>query len=391
MKLIFLLFIFFVSCSDFNLPLLPDIDGSIDDADISIFEDMDIDDSDIYEIETTLLVGTVKGYDVPFSGEVFYSVEENMSSLKRIDHAGFGSPGGSDIEISVWEEGFMVIGRHDSTEIKIFRLKDDGDFEMTQFRDESGEYLNFHDGVYNHLKDEFLFSANAKDTLFAFKDGVVKKVRISDNENISPSKMRVIGDTLFIALLNMNDSFTSTKGEISVVSLKDYSFETIKLPAKNPAGKIEYNPVFDRNHIYIACAGSWQKRDGALVRVNIETFEPEEVLKESSSTGSILNGDFVDVSIADNGMIYIVFSDNSERWINKLLEFDTKSGTVKEVDSGINAFAATPLDYSPLTGKVYYFSDIKHETYLRSFDTVDKNIEEQLMEQAPASLRIWKR
>ncbi len=391
MKLILLLFIFFISCSDLNLPLLPDIDGSIDDADISIFEDLDTDDSDIYEIETTLLVGTVKGYDVPYSGKVFYSVEESISDLKKLEFQGFGSPHGSDIEISTWDEGFMVIGRHDSTEINIFHVKDDGDFEITSFKDESGKYLNFHDGVYNHLKDEFLFSANAKDTLFAFKDGIVKKVRISDNENISPSKMRVIGDTLFVALLNMDDSFTSTKGEISVVSLKDYSFETVELPAKNPVGKIEYNPVFDKNHIYIACAGSWQKRDGALVRVNIETFKSESVLKETSETGSVLNGDFVDVSIADNGIIYIVFSDNSERWINKLLEFDTVKGTVKEIDSGINAFAATPLDYSSLTRKVYYFVDVKHETYLRSFDTVDKNIEEQLMEQAPASLRIWKK
>jgi len=391
MKLIFLLFLFLVSCSDFNLPLLPDIDASIDDADVSIFEDTDIDDRDIYEIETTLLVGTVKGYDVPYSGEVFYSVEENISDMKKAEFSGFGSASGADIEISTWDEGFMVIGRHDSTEIKIFRLKDDGQFEKRVLKDESGEYLNFHDGVYNHIKDEFLFSANAKDTLFAYEEGGVRNIKISENKNISPSKMRVIGDTLFVTLQNMNDSFTSTRGEISVVSLDDYSFMTVELPAKNPVGKIEYNSAFDRNHIYVACAGSWQKRDGALVRVNIETLKSETVLKESSEVGSILNGDFVDISITDNGLIYIVFSDNSERWINKLLEFDTKSGTIKEVDSGINAFAATPLDYSPLTGRVYYFADIKHETYLRSFDTVDKNIEEELMEQAPASLRIWKR
>jgi hypothetical protein len=396
MKLIFLLFLFFVSCSDANLPLLPDIDTSVDDADISIFDneikDMEpAEDADVYEIETTLIVGTVKGYDVPYSGEVFYSLEENISKLKKIDHSGFGSSSGSDIEISTWDEGFMVISRHDSTEINIFRLKDDGEFETTQFIDESGEYLNFHDGVYNHIKNEFLFSANAKDTLFAYKEGKVRNIKISENENISPSKMKVIGNTLFVTLQNMNDKFISTRGEISVVSLNDYSFMTVDLSVKNPSGKIEYNPAFDRKHIYIACAGSWQKRDGALVRVNIETFQREEVLEESSETGSILNGDFVDVSIADNGLIYIVFSDNSERWINKLLEFDTKSGTIKEVDSGINAFAATPVDYSPLTGKVYYFADIKHETYLRSFDTVDKNIEEQLLEQAPASLRIWKR
>ncbi|HRZ79032.1 MAG TPA: hypothetical protein P5044_03395, partial [bacterium] len=47
-----------------------------------------------------------------------------------------------------------------------------------------------------------------------------------------------------------------------------------------------------------------------------------------------------------NGDLYLVFSNNSDRWTNRLLKYETLKGRVSMVDSGLNAFAANPVEYS---------------------------------------------
>lgn len=413
-KLIVLMItLFSIGCSDAVFPDLPDKENVTEDAmvlDLDIVEnddesetDDDLSDEVLTDpdevpdesepvITSSLVVATVGGYDVPFSGKVLFSNDESFEGLKFVhEDKQMGSSDGADITIGDWDGGFFIIGRHDSSTVYFFnenKTKDGFDFSSADLG--NGNYINLQEGIYNPFKEEFIFSAMSSNYLIILKEHTVSKLQISENANASPSKMRIIGQKLYVAMLNFKDQWLSEKGEIAVVDLESYKVETFSLPSKNPAGGIEYNGNVDKDHFYIACSGNWQKRDGALVRVNIDTMKSEKVLLESDD-GGVFDGDFVDVSIADNGMFYIVFSHNNDSWINKLLKYDPKKGTVSQIDSGINAFAAKPIDFSRVTKKVYYFADSGPDTFLRSLDIITEEKNELKMEAGPAAVKIWVR
>jgi hypothetical protein len=423
-KLIFILSVFlFSGCSDANLPDLPDIDNNEHKVDTILFDDEESDDSSVetgdendYDeteddlsdevltdldevpdesepvIISSLIVATVGGYDVPFSGKALFSNDESFEGLEYVhEDEQMGSSDGADITIGGWDDGFFIVGRHDSSNIYFFdenSTKDGFDFSSIDLG--NGNYINLQEGIYNPFKEEFIFSAMSSNKLIILKNDVISELKISDSEFASPSKMRMINDKLYVSMLNLNDQWVSEKGEIAVIDLSSYEVNTVLLPSQNPTGGIEYNGNVDKDHLYIACSGTWQKRDGSLARVNLNTLNAAKVLSESDK-GDILDGDFVDVSIADNGMFYIIFSHNNDGWINKLLKYDPKKGTVSQIDSGINAFAAKPIDYSPVTHKLYYFADSGPDTFLRSLDTVTDKMDELKMEAGPAAVKIWVR
>jgi hypothetical protein len=377
----------FISCGNSSFPDMPDGKNT---ADAPVL-DLDVVEGDDDSIESDLIIATVGGYDVPFSGKVLFSNDESFEGLKFVHETEqMGSADGADITIGDWDGGFFVLGRHDSSTVYFFDSNETQDFDFRSVDLGKGSYINLQEGVYNNFKDEFIFSAMSSNRLIILNNDKMFELKISDSEYASPSKMRIIGQKLYVAMLNIKDQWLSEKGEIAVVDLENYKVETFSLPSKNPAGGIEYNRNVDKDHFYIACSGSWQKRDGALVRVNIGTMKSEKVLLESDD-GGIFDGDFVDVSIADNGMFYIIFSHNNDGWINKLLKYDPKKGTVSQIDSGINAFAAKPIDYSAVTKKIYYFADSGPDTFLRSLDTITDEANELKMEAGPASVKIWKR
>ena len=387
-KIFFVIFaLMMMSCSDIDLQCLPDGESIIEDAEVI---DLDIVENSDDDLKGELIVATVAGYDVPFSGRVYSADNENMSGLKEIAAgSGMGSCDGADLAVSTWDGGFFVIGRYDASVLYFFNEKDDGsgyDFEEIPLSDD--KVLNLQDGAYNHLKDEFIISALNSNSLIILKDGEISKLKISENENASPVKMRVIGDRLFVAMQNLNDQWQSQNGEIAVVDLTNYNIQIIDLPVKNPVGKIEYNQSVDSENFYVSCAGSWQKRDGALIRVNINTFKTQIIVKESSEEGALLNGDMVDLSIADNGDFYLVFSSNSERWTNKLLKYETSIGMISEIADGVNAFAANPVEYSDVTKKIYYFADDGPDTFLNSIDTVSGETEELKLDEGPAAVKV---
>ncbi len=388
MKKLIILFlsIFSIGCNDIYLPDLPDTENVIEDAEIL---DLDIAENDDEQIESDLIVATVGGYDVPFSGKVYFSNNEEIQSLDPImSSVEMGGATGSDIAVSTWSGGFFVIGRHDSSTVYFFNENSTNGFDFSSADLANGNYINLQEGVFNHFKDEFIFSSLNSNYLITLKDNTVSKLQISENKNASPAKMRVIGSRLFVAMQNLNDEWQSLNGQIAVIDLNDYTVETIDLPAKNPVGKIEYNQLVDASHFYIACAGSWQKRDGAVLRINIKTFESTQILNESDN-GGLLDGDFVDLAISDDGTFYIVFSNNSDGWINKLLKYDTKKGIISQIDSGVNAFAANPVDFSPVTKKIYYFADSGPDTFLRSVSTETGEIAETKINEGPASVKVW--
>lgn len=388
MKKFIILFssIFLISCNDIYLPELSDEENLTADAPVL---DLDIVENDVESLESDLIIATVGGYDVPFSGKVFLSENEKIQDLTQIGkNKKIGSSTGSDIAVSTWDKGFFVIGRYDSSSIYFFTENGKGEFEFSEVKVLPEKALNLQDGIYSHLRTEFIISALNSNSLIILKDGEISELRISENANASPAKMKIIGDRLFVAMQNLNDQWQSQNGEIAVIDLNDHSVKVIFLPVKNPVGKIEYNQYVDKDHFYIACAGSWQKRDGAVLRINIETFESTEILEESDN-GGLLDGDFVDLTVADDGDFYIVFSNNSDRWLNRLLKYDTKKGIISQIDSGVNAFAANPLDFSPVTKKIYYFADSGPDTFLRSVSTETGEIEETKIDEGPASVKVW--
>jgi hypothetical protein len=438
-----ILLVFLVSCEDSTLPDLPDMDESMDvdafeigdedatpdyeskpdeengvndadnqetpDSESPYSETPDTEtpdetpetpDEEVPEPEITtahLIVATVGGYDVPMSGHVYYAKDEKLDTFKEIPlEGGMGSSDGADLNVAAFTEGFAVVGRHDSSSLYFFTP----DFEFEQeIQVKPDTYINMQDMAHNPFKDKFIVSALNFDTdsktvfsnkLFIFKKDspeTASTLEISDNESASPAKMKIVGKKLFVALQNLENN-TSAKGEIAVVDLENYSVERITLPTTNPTGKIEYNKNVDKNHIYLTTTGNWKQGDGALLQVNTDTYEVKKVLSESEEENNILDGDFVDLSIADNGEFYIIFSNDILYNDNSLLLYKPKEGKISKIDSKINAFAANPIDYSSVSGKIYYFVDDKSDTYLKSRDTKTGKTETLLLDFGPAALRV---
>ena len=417
--------LFLLSCEDALLPDLPDMEATVDvdawvvdddsaetvsDSDLPEPEDADtepqggdIDPSDADEESSDgdtelpaepvelldLAIVMIGGYEVPYSGKVYYAAGENISDLQEIPlETGIGSETGTDPNLALWRDGFAVIERYYSDDIYLFSPAD-GAYSLVRTVALSDAMTNLQDAVYDKAKDRLFVSALNTNSLFVLDNGGISELILTLDPSPNPAKMRIIGDKLYVVLQHLNDQWYSTKSELAVVDLETLETELVEVPTKNIVSKIEYNPEFDRNHCYFLATGKWQKRDGALLRFDLETRKSEIVLSESPEENNLLDGDFVDLSIADNGDFYIIFSNNRDRWINKLLRYVPSEGKVYEIEPGaVNAFAANPIDYSRATGKIYYFIDIQADTFLRSLDTRTGETETVPVENAPAALKL---
>ena len=101
-----------------------------------------------------------------------------------------------------------------------------------------------------------------------------------------------------------------------------------------------------------------------------------------------MDGDFVDLSIADNGNFFIIFSNDIIYNENSLLLYKPNEGKITKIDSGLNAFAANPIDYSSVSGRIYYFVDEKSDTYLKALDSESYDEMKLLLDYGPAALRV---
>ena len=417
--------LFLLSCEDAILPDLPDMEATVDvdawvvdddsaetvsDSDLPEPEDADtepqggdIDPSDADEESSDgdtelpaepaepldLAIVMIGGYEVPYSGKVYFAAGENISDLQEIPlETGIGSETGTDPNLALWRDGFAVIERYYSDDIYLFSPAD-GAYSLVRTVALSDAMTNLQDAVYDKAHERLFVSALNTNSLFVLDNGGISELVLTEDPSPNPAKMRIIGDKLYVVLQHLNDQWYSTKSELAVVDLETLETELVEVPTKNIVSKIEYNPEFDRNHCYFLATGKWQKRDGALLRFDLETRKSEIVLSESPEENNLLDGDFVDLSIADNGDFYIIFSNNRDRWINKLLRYVPSEGKVYEIEPGaVNAFAANPIDYSRATGKIYYFIDIQADTFLRSLDTRTGETETVPVENAPAALKL---
>jgi hypothetical protein len=412
--------LFLISCEDALLPDLPDMEGTVD-VDAWVVDDDSAEtmsDSDLPEPEDAdsepqggdiepsdadgdtelpaepaepldLAIVMIGGYEVPYSGKVYYAAGENISDLREVPlETGIGSGTGTDPNLALWRDGFAVIERYYSDDIYLFSPAD-GVYSLVRTVALSDAMTNLQDAVYDKAHDRLFVSALNTNSLFVFDNGGISELVLTEDPSPNPAKMRIIGDKLYVVLQHLNDQWYSTKSELAMVDLETLETELVEVPTKNIVSKIEYNPEFDRNHCYFLATGKWQKRDGALLRFDLETRKSEVVLNESPEENNLLDGDFVDLSIADNGDFYIIFSNNRDRWINKLLRYVPSEGKVYEIEPGaVNAFAANPIDYSRATGKIYYFIDIQADTFLRSLDTKTGQTETVPVENAPAALKL---
>lgn len=416
-----------IGCKGDLLPSLPDTDHTINDVDTALFndlnsetddeqeddiqvdeenviddffpdieqndnEDNDISDEDEPRKVTSLLVATVKGYDVPESGKVYEFDSTTLDMISQnSDDLLFGSETGSDINLVIFDRTFAVLARHQGKKVYFFNDRTEERMTFDTFTEESEDYVNFQDMVYNTVREEYVLSAHSLDDLVVLKNDVFKRKKFTEDAKVFPVRMRAIGEKIYINLQHLNGQWVSEKGVMAVVDMSDYSAEFIDLGVKNPVGKIEYNPSFDRDHIYTTCSGSWAKRDGAIVRINLKNHKVETILTESYEEGSLMDVDIIDISITDNGSFFVVVSDNNNNWVNKLYEFNTKEGKISEVDSGVNAFAANPVAYNAGNDSVFYFCDDKEKTFIKKRNVETGKVDSYELDSGPASIKIWSR
>ncbi len=345
-------------------------------------------------IKTSLLVAQVEGYDVPKSGHLFIAKNEDIQKFQEITFSHkLGSNQGADLNINTFFDRIMLIERHNSSRVDFYVEK--GKVEKSDFSNPKDFYVNFHTAVFDKKNQRYIISANQYDGLFIkpldkkYFELSLKSLK-QNNVSTSPYALKIIDDKLFVTLQNLDSSWNSNGGNLLVFNLNSLNLlKNIKLNFPNPTGNIEYNKVFDKNHIYIVCSGSWQKRDGGLIRISLKDFKQETVLEESKKEGEILDGDFFAVSISDSGKIFLMISDNRTEWTSKLLLFDTKTLKISEVDTNINGFGATPIDYSPVSNKIYYFKDKQADTFLVARDVKTNKVELKKLKYGPSALKIW--
>lgn len=367
------------SCAD-NTPWLPaDLEKEQSDIDVawSDYSDRESVDEDVvcgdgysfYRGECTsasLVVVGVESWSLPESGHLLFAEQADIGELQEIVPSfPLGTTNGTDLTLASTSNKALIIGRDHHAFFADF----DGETatEIWRTTDEESGYLNLQDGFFDEKEDRFCFVAMQSNDLLCFSNGKLTKTALEipgEHEFYSPARILKIGRTVWITLQLLNSEWQSDGGVIVKLNLDTMEMVSSTLPLANPYGRIAWNPQFDENFAFIACSGNWQKRDGGVVRVNLETLNSEVILEESDKEGTILDGDFIDVQPTNDGNMYIILSDNREQWDNVLLFFDIKKGELKEVDRGLNAFAPLPMAYNPLSRDLFYFVDEKEKTTL---------------------------
>jgi len=233
-------------CKGEILPLLPDIDQTVNDVDTSIFndlnsgndedpedesendddvimdedvidnvndldmivdEDVENDDTDtVSEMISSLLVATIKGYDVPQSGKVYEFDESTLEIMSESsDDMLFGSETGSDTNLAVFDDTFSVLARNYGKSVYFSKDISENIMSFDIYTETSEDYINFQDMVYNTVKDEYVISSHRLDELIILKDGVFKRQKITDDDDIFPVKMIAVGERIYVNLQYLDD------------------------------------------------------------------------------------------------------------------------------------------------------------------------------------------
>lgn len=396
---LFFIFLLFLSCDNNDYPYLPeDTDRTATDIDSTgVFEDETPDHDVKYEnLKSRTVVAQVKSYDTPESGYVFISDPAQNGNLKEfLPHKTFGDANGSDIAVSAQNNRLYVIERNGTDRVSCFYV-DGSECGFGSFSTSIDLLRNFHDVLYIPETEETIISANEYNSLYIVSDnGESKELNLSVhfedyNGALSPSRLIRIKDTIYVSLQMLDSSFTSIEGYI--LALDAYNLEKaeiIKLPAKNPLGHFIYNPEVDDSSIFIMCSGNWRKSNGGLIKISHREKKAELILSESDEESHILNGDFIDAALSDNGIFYIITASFSEGWSNTLAAFDVRAGSIKEISKNVNAFAVNPIRWDKINKKAVFFRDNKNKTSLVRYNPENESFSEEFLQYSPSSLDIW--
>jgi len=339
-----------------------------------------------------LVVATTGGYDVPFSGRVFVAQGERLDALSELSFpVPLGGPDGTDLSLAVAPDRLMVVGRDGADTVWAY---EPARKRFTTLRPPEGVYLNVQDAAWDGAR--YVVSANQNDALFTFDatGAAAPPLPLGDfslpGTAPSPAALFIDGGRLSAALQMLGDDWSSRGGRLARFGADGATRDPLDLPLADPVGPLAVNRALSSRHLFVSCAGSYQARDGGIVRVDLFTGEASSILHETSEPLSPLNVKVGPLAVTNRGDIYFVAFDADWRGHLQMLGRD---GTVRRVVSDINAFAAVPIDHSPRTGRLYFF-DQRFEngapqSRLNAFDVVTGDITTTPFDGAPAALRVW--
>ncbi len=340
-----------------------------------------------------LLIATTGGYDVPFSGAVWIAPEENTFRLAEVAFSErLGGPDGTDLSLSAAYDRFMVIGRDGADTVWAY---DPAHGQTTMLRPPEDRYLNFMDAAWDGSR--YTVSANEATVLFSFDEngtfsGTIDLMsQVPEGIPPSPAALLFHNGTLTVALQMLGPDWASRGGRLGRWDDEGSWHEPIPLPLADPVGPLAMNHRLSSRHLFVACAGSYQARNGGLVRVDLFSAEATTILNETTEPFSPLDVKVGPLAVTNEGNIYFTAFDADWKGHLQVLRRD---GTVERIVSGINAFAAIPLDYSPRTNRLYFFTQRTVENAIASYLTVLDTTSETIVDArkiagAPAALRVW--
>ncbi len=401
--IIFLVPLFLIiSCDDDNYETLPNDLDNVEQHDSIEQNDTDITEENCDEgftrygencIKTALAVATTEGYNTPNGGHVYIAENENLSDLQEKTFSeSLGDTSGTDISLASSGSRLMVIERNTTSKVISFTAPLNETETTEEILSIAEGYYNFHDAVYDNASQKYYVSANQSNYIQLFSNNGREEIDLTgfydDSFSPSPSAMIKIGSKIYIALQMLDSTWTSKGGTVAVYDTESKTFDKITLPFSNPSGKFGWNPKSNPDKIYLACTGAWQERDGGVASISLKDNSVTKILEESSEENSILDVDFVDLSVANDGSLYIVVSDSRD-WTNSLIEYKAATGIISQIDTKINGAAAKPVDYSPVTGNLYYFKDDAEKTYLVTRNTSANSIETKELSSSGAAVKVW--
>lgn len=345
-------------------------------------------------VAVDLVVATTGGYDAPRSGRILIAPDERLDDLREIEFpTPLGGPDGTDITIATAPDRLMVVGRDGADTVWIYEPRD-GTPRFTTIRSPVAGYANFHDVLWEGTR--YIVSANQLDRLLLFDENGTPTGEIplasfaSEGIDPAPSALLQNGDRTYAALQLLGGDWVSRGGRLARFASDKTPLAPLDLPLADPVSKLAVEPLLSPDRLFVSCSGSYQGRDGGIVRIDLFTGDTIVILRETTDELSPLNVKVGDLAATRHGDIYFTAMDSDWQGHLQVLERD---GTVRRIVRNINAFAAIPLEASPFTGRVYFFDQIFDDnaavSRLNALDTATGAITTIPFDGAPAAIRLW--
>ncbi|HSA33070.1 MAG TPA: hypothetical protein P5077_05035 [bacterium] len=345
-------------------------------------------------VAVDLVIATTAGYDAPRSGRILIAPDERLDDLRELAFpVPLGGSDGTDLTLATAGDRLMVVGRDGADTVWVYEPRE-GTPRFTTIPSPVAGYANFHDALWNGAR--YIVSANELDRLLLFdeKGSPAGEIPLApfapDGIGPAPSALLRNGDRAYAALQLIGDNWLSRGGRIARFERDGTPLTPMVLPLANPTSKLAVEPLLSPDRLFVSCSGSYQSRDGGIVRVDLFTGETTVILRETTEELSPLNVKVGDLAVTPEGDIYFTAFDDDWRGHLQVLRRD---GTVRRIASDINVFAAIPLEASPFTGRIYFFDQRSENdtiiSRLNALDTGTGKVTTTPIPDAPAALRIW--